>query len=300
MGEKPGSGGGSGAGGKIAGVLRGVKRSNMLAPWLAFGCVSFVIYMAFSDGDFSFLLTYGSLTRCFAVLLLVTKLQQSQSATGISAKSLHAYFFVFASRLLSILRHDGYLPYDRSGDWIYHCVEVASCLAVIVALLLVHGPYKRTYDATLDAFGNLAPIPPALGAAALIVPAFVFAAVFHPGLNKDFLSDTTWTFAMYLESFAILPQLFLFQKASKQTATVDYLVGHFVAALGLSRVVEMLFWMNSFTELADRNGNKYVGILVLGTQCLHLIIMLDFFFFYFRSVSKGVPISLPRQASDNV
>jgi len=296
MGEKNGAG----AGGRLAGMLNNVKRSNMLAPWLAFGFASFVVYMAFSDGDFSFLLTYGSLTRCFAVLLLVAKLQSSRSATGVSAKTLHCYLIVFVSRLLSILRHDGYLPYDRSGDWIYHCVEVASCLSVVVALLLVHGPYARSYDATLDAFGNLPPLPSVAGALALIGPAFVFAAIFHPGLNKDFWSDTTWTFAMYLESFAILPQLFLFQKSSKQTATVDYLVGHFVAALGLSRVVEMLFWMNSFTELADRNGNKYVGILVLGTQCLHLIIMLDFFFFYFRSVSKGVPISLPRQASDNV
>ena len=102
--------------GGIAGIAANVKKSNMLAPWLAFGMLSLVVYGAFSDGDFSFLLTYASLTRCFAVTLLVAQLQQSKSASGISSKTLQCYVCVFASRLLSILRHEGYLPYDRSGE----------------------------------------------------------------------------------------------------------------------------------------------------------------------------------------
>lgn len=39
--------------------------------------------------------------------------------------------------------------------------------------------------------------------------------VIHPTLNKHFLSDTAWTFSMYLESMAIVPQLFMFQKQAK-------------------------------------------------------------------------------------
>lgn len=39
--------------------------------------------------------------------------------------------------------------------------------------------------------------------------------VMHPNLNKNFLSDTAWTFSMYLESMAIVPQLFMFQKQAK-------------------------------------------------------------------------------------
>lgn len=33
-----------------------------------------------------------------------------------------------------------------------------------------------------------------------------------PGLNSHFLADTTWAFSMYLESVAMLPQLYMFQK----------------------------------------------------------------------------------------
>ncbi len=32
------------------------------------------------------------------------------------------------------------------------------------------------------------------------------------GLNSHFLADTTWAFSMYLESVAMLPQLYMFQK----------------------------------------------------------------------------------------
>ena len=48
--------------------------------------------------------------------------------------------------------------------------------------------------------------------------------VIHPTLNKHFLSDTAWTFSMYLESMAIVPQLFMFQKQAK--GIVEVLVSY--------------------------------------------------------------------------
>jgi hypothetical protein len=297
MGEKPlNAMGGGNVIKKAEELMKSTRKSSMLAPWLGFLLGSLVVYMAFSDGDFSFLLTYASMTRCFGISLLVAKMVMSKSAAGLSAKTLHCYAVVFGCRLVSIMRHEGYLPYDRSGDWVYHLIEFASFGATIAALVLVHVVFGRSYEENNDSFGNLPPLPASMGALVVIVPTLFFAALCHPGLNKDFLSDTTWTYAMYLESFAILPQLFLFQKQSKANATVDYLIGHFVASLGVSRLVEMGFWMNSYHELADRNGNRYVGILVLATQMVHLVIMGDFFYFYVRSVGRGLPIQLPTAA----
>ena len=43
--------------------------------------------------------------------LMLTK----KHARGVSMKSLQLYTVVFASRLVSVLQHEGYLPYDRSG-----------------------------------------------------------------------------------------------------------------------------------------------------------------------------------------
>jgi hypothetical protein len=39
------------------------------------------------------------------------------TASSVSLKTLQAYLCVFTFRLVSIMRHEGYLPYDRSGDW---------------------------------------------------------------------------------------------------------------------------------------------------------------------------------------
>ena len=52
----------------------------------------------------------------------------------------------------------------------------------------------------------------------------------HPNLNNDFLSNMAWTYAMYLESVALIPQLYMFQKQSTRVV-VELLTAHFVATL---------------------------------------------------------------------
>ena len=47
----------------------------------------------------------------------------SKSAKGVSLKTLELYALTFLVRLLSIMRHQGYLPFDKSGDWFYHTVS---------------------------------------------------------------------------------------------------------------------------------------------------------------------------------
>ena len=127
--------------------------------------------------------------------------------------------------------------------------------------------FAATYDADKDSFGSLAPVPPQLGVAFLIVPCFILACALHPNLNKDFLSDMTWTFSMYLESLAVAPQLYMFAKQAGG-APIEVLVAHCVAALGFARVVEMAFWLWSFHELSDASGSTLVGYFVLVVQVM--------------------------------
>ena len=212
-----------------------------------------------------------------------------------------------------------------------------SLLCVGGAIALVTTKFARSYNAPDDAFGTLH-VPDHLGAAWLVGPCFVAAAVFHPNLNKDWLSDVSWTFSMcvrgslaagrplarsraaapprspppaareraaaparararpprYLESLAVVPQLFMFQK--QNSSSVESLISHFVSALGLARVVEMAFWMSSFHELADVNGSRFVGVLVLVVQFVHVALMADFFYFYVVSLKTGEPMQLPTAA----
>ena len=128
----------------------------------------------------------------------------------------------------------------RTGDWFYHAVEVLGLLVPAAAIFLIFGPFVVSYEEKYDVFGNLH-IPPMFGALYLFVPCAVLAMVLHPGLNNEWFSDTCWTLSMYLESCAIFPQLYMFQKkASDEGGEVDWTISHFVFALGVARISEMV------------------------------------------------------------
>lgn len=46
----------------------------------------------------------------------------------------------------------------------------------------------------------------------IIFPCFAISVVWHPSLNAFMPSDIMWAYALYLESLASLPQLFMFQR----------------------------------------------------------------------------------------
>lgn len=55
---------------------------------------------------------------------------------------------------------------------------------------------------------------------------------------------------------------------------------HSTFALGIARVLDMVFWMFSYRELTTLGGSQSVGIFVLLAQFIHIVIMADFFYYY--------------------
>jgi hypothetical protein len=266
------------------------KQASNLYMYGGIFTISLTVFMFLSSGDFSFLLTFAALWRCFGLGVLNFKIWSSKSAKSVSVKTLELYAFVFIARLLSIMRHQGYLPFDKTGDWFYHFVEFLSLASVLLLIFGIFQPLRSTYDERFDKFGNLH-IPPHFGAAYLLVPCVVLAIFVKPHLNRDqsyFSSDMCWSLSMYLEAVAMFPQIYMFQKqAGEQNGGVDALIGHTVFALGFSRVFELIFWLGSFKELADSAGSRLPGYVVLLSQFGHLAIMGDFFYYYFQSIRKG-------------
>jgi hypothetical protein len=258
--------------------------------WAGFFTASLFVYFMMSGGDFSFLMTYGAMSRMFGFGILNVKTFLSKRATGVSIKTLQLYCLVFFFRLTSIIRHEGYLPYDKSGDWLYHVIEIMALLFTASALWGCMGPFKSTYQAEMDKFGEMN-VTPGMGAVYLAVPVLILAIMVHPNLNSDFVSDVAWTYAMYLESVALVPQLFMFQKQT--SGVVELLTAHFVAALGFGRVMEFMFWVYSYHELATSAGSKLPGYLALFSQFMQLVLMLDFFWYYYLAVKNATPLVLP-------
>ena len=175
--------------GKKSIALQALNKNVLL--WAGFFTVSLFVYSLLSGGDFSFLMTYGAMARMFGFGILNLKTFKSQRSTGISAKTLQLYSLVFFFRLTSIIRHEGYLPYDKSGDWLYHIIEMAALIFTASALYGISFPFKSTYEADSDRFGEVG-VPPGYGAVYLAVPALIIALLLHPNLNEDFFSDVAW------------------------------------------------------------------------------------------------------------
>lgn len=277
--------------GKKSIALQALNQNVLM--WAGFFTMSIIVYSILSGGDFSFLMTYGAMARMFGFGILNFKIFTSKAATGISAKSLQLYAIVFLCRLSSIIRHEGYLPYDKSGDWLYHFIEFGSMSFSVSALYTSLSLYKDSYQPDADKFGEFN-VPPGYGAVYLGGPIFLIACLIHPSLNSDWFSDVAWTYSMYLESAALIPQLYMFQK--QKNGVVDLLTAHFVAALGLGRVLEFSFWAYSYQELSNSSGSNLPGIIALLAQFIQLVLMIDFFWYYFKAVKNATPFVLPSQA----
>uniref|UniRef100_A0A7S2SFV5 ER lumen protein-retaining receptor n=1 Tax=Eucampia antarctica TaxID=49252 RepID=A0A7S2SFV5_9STRA len=278
--------------GKKSGALQALNKNVLM--WAGFFSTSLFVFFILSGGDFSFLMTYGSMARMFGFGILNVKTFMSQRVTGVSAKSLQLYCLVFSFRLISILRHEGYLPYDKSGDWLYHVIELMGLCFSAAALWACMSKFNQTYQADLDKFGEFN-VPRGFGAVWLAVPVFIFSCLVHPNLNNDFFSDVSWTYSMYLESVALIPQLYMFQKQS--SGVVELMTAHFVAALGFGRIMELCFWSYSFHELVTAGGSTLPGIVALLSQFMQLILMLDFFWYYYHAVKNATPLVLPSHSA---
>ena len=139
-------------------------------------------------------------------------------------------------------------------------------------------------------------LPSEFGIVWLVVPTLLLAMLLHPSLNSNWVTDVAWTFALYLEAVAILPQLFLFQ--SSREKEVEPYTANFVFCVAVSRALHFFFWISSYHELNDKYAAhyaaKYPGYLVVLSQVVNLLIMGDYCVVYLSSARSGRPVLLPQ------
>ncbi|RHY08701.1 hypothetical protein DYB25_002824 [Aphanomyces astaci] len=158
----------------ISGAL--ARHKGNISAWT--GLFAFVLfsYHFFSDGDFSFLMTFGAFVRAFGFGILIFKSLTQKSVSGLSLKTLQLYGFVFLFRLCSITRYQGYLPYDRSGDWLYTFIEFVGLGLTLAVIFLVTVQFRGSYDFKFDTFGHLH-VPSEFGIVYILVPSILLGMV---------------------------------------------------------------------------------------------------------------------------
>ena len=125
-------------------------------------------------------------------------------------------------------------------------------------LYLMKYKFRPTHDPSIDTFR----IEYLLG------PCTLLALIFN---YKFTFIEIFWAFSIYLESVAILPQLFMLQR----TGEAETITTHYVAALGAYRALYIPNWIyRYFSEGTVDPIAVIAGLVQTG-------LYLDFFYIYF-------------------
>ncbi|EAT42549.1 AAEL005926-PB [Aedes aegypti] len=165
----------------------------------------------------------GDFLHLFAIILLLVKFIRTKSCANISGKTQILHAIVFMMRYLDVFE-TSYGSYSCCYYYITS-MKVAYVLLSLLTVYMIYGPYKKTYDRENDTVYN----------DFLIVPCIVLATFLSSICSPiEFL----WTFSVFLEAVAIVPQLDLLCKIDY----VDNYTTAYLIPLGMYRVLYILNW----------------------------------------------------------
>ncbi|XP_071814770.1 ER lumen protein-retaining receptor 2 isoform X2 [Apostichopus japonicus] len=204
----------------------------------------------------------GDLSHLLAIIILVWKIWKTKSCAGISGKSQVLFALVFTTR---------YVDLFISFISVYNSVmKVVYILCAYITVYLIYIRFKATYDSNHDTFRMEFLVVPVGGLAFLV--------------NHDFTPlEILWTFSIYLESIAILPQLFMISK----TGEAETITSHYLFALGAYRALYLVNWVYRFYF------EGFFDLIAIVAGVVQTILYCDFFYLYITKVLRGKSLSLP-------
>ncbi|RYP29817.1 hypothetical protein DL767_006558 [Monosporascus sp. MG133] len=198
-----------------------------------------------------------------SIFILLHKMTELNGAAGISFKSQALYLIVYISRYLDLF----------STRSIYNLVfKILFISAQSYVIYLMTTKYKSTTDPNLDTFR----VQYLLGGAAVL--GILFPYYYTP-------LEMSWAFSIWLESVAILPQLFMLQR----TGEAEVITTHYLFALGLYRTLYIPNWI--YRYLTEPNHKADWIAIVAGI--IQTVLYSDFFWIYYQKVIKGKKFKLP-------
>jgi len=257
--------------------MKSVAQTPVVSAYASFFAVGFFVFHAVAEREASSVLTMSALAQCFGITMLCIQSLSSGSARGISASSLLLDAFAISLRLCSTLWVDGYLPSDKSGDFIYQAFDVCSLLLLIFLLHRVLVKQYDTYQAAEDTF-RVGP---------MLLMCYVLAMVLHGDMDDNRVLDTLWLAGLFTSVVAVLPQFWLITRSGGWAGAST---SHCIAALALSRFLSGCFmWMarNFITCEPYVADIQHTIIAIFIAHLVHIALLGDFAVQYLRSMFRG-------------
>ncbi|TKR72507.1 hypothetical protein L596_019941 [Steinernema carpocapsae] len=205
----------------------------------------------------------GDLSHLFAILILLLKIWKTRSCSGISAKSQILFAIVFITRYLDL-----FTSFISVYNSVMKMFFIASSIATVFFMLV---KFRPTYQREQDTFRI----------EILLLPTAVLALL----INSQFtVFEVLWTFSIYLEAVAILPQLFMLQN----TGEAETITAHYLFALGSYRALYLVNWV--FRYYMEDFFDPYAVVAGI----IQTVLYADFFYIYVtRVVREGGKLELP-------
>ncbi|PGH10968.1 hypothetical protein AJ80_07325 [Polytolypa hystricis UAMH7299] len=198
-----------------------------------------------------------------SIFILLQKMKSSSSCSGISFKTQALYLIVYVTRYLDIF----WTFTDSAYNTIFKILFISSSAYTLYLML---NEYKPTHDPNLDTFK----VQYLFGASFLLAIIFPYKYTF---------TEILWTFSIWLESVAILPQLFMLQR----TGEAETITTHYLFALGIYRALYIPNWIYRYYM------EGYADAIAVVAGIVQTILYSDFFYIYYTKVLQGKKFTLP-------
>jgi hypothetical protein len=249
----------------------------VLFTYVFFASGGWLIYHFVAEREFSSILTMSVLAQALAISFLCVQVLWNKSAKGISVGALVLDGLSVAGRMPSTTWSEGYLPMDKTGDYLYQTVDFCSLAMILFLLHQVLVVYRSSYAASEDTF-KVGPV---------ILACFGFAAVFHGNAADNPLYDTCWMAGLLMGVVAVLPKLWLITLSG---GSAEAWTCHYIAAMGMSRALSGLFmWEAREDVTCDKwiSGFDHAILFILLAHFVHLMLIADFIWSYGGAALRG-------------
>lgn len=256
---------------------RSTTTSPQRSAYIAYGgalAFSLLVFELVAGREWTSVATLSVVAHLLGVAMLYVQITSSGSAVGVSAKALLLDAIALAFRLSSTLNFWGYLPSDASADYLHPITDLCSFMLICYLLYKVLVTHRFTYQEDEDGM-KVGPI---------VAICCIMGALLHGDLDENPMADSFWMAGLFVSVVQVLPQYWLILQSGGR---MQAFTAHYIAATALERGLSGAFMWHSRAWITC---SPWVGDFqhaihaILLAHAVHIVILSDFAYYYFRTV----------------
>ncbi|CAC9699143.1 ER lumen protein retaining receptor [Plasmodium reichenowi] len=209
----------------------------------------------------------GDILHLVSMYILIMKLKKSKNCIGISCRMQELYLIVFLCRYIDL-----FFVFVSFYNTVMKITFILT-IAYTIYLIRLKLPISQTYNRKVDNFKS---------EKYLIPPCLVLSLLTCKTYN---LYNILWSFSIWLESVAILPQLVLLEKQRE----VENITSHYVITMGLYRAFYILNWIYRYFF----DDKPYINVVGWIGGLIQTLLYIDFFYYFALAKWYGKKLVLP-------